>query len=204
MSAITVALVDDHPVVREGIRAMLAGAEGIEVLWTAAGLAQARECLAGGIPDVVVLDVLLGHGECGLDLLPELRRLEPAPAVLVLSAVLNPPMLRRCQEEGVAGCLTKDTEDFDLAASVRMAAAGGRVWGPQAAAMLEAFGTIGLTPGEERVLSLVSMGMSNLEIARELGSTEGAVKRHVSAAMAKLGVQNRVALVLKIQELGLA
>ena len=203
MDAVFVALVDDHPVVREGIRAMLAGELGIEVVWTAANLAQARGHLATCVPDVLVLDVLLGRGESGLDLLTDVRHLRPAPAVLVLSAVLSPSVLRRCQEEGVAGYLTKDTEDFDLAAAVRMVAAGGRVWGPQAAAMLESVRAIGLTPSEERVLSLVSVGMSNAEVAQELGSTEGAVKRHVSSAMAKLGVQNRVSLVLKAKDIGL-
>ena len=204
MDVISVALLDDHPVVREGIRAMLAGEPGIVVAWTAANLAEARGGLSRRAPDVLVLDVLLGHGESGLDLLADVRRLEPAPAVLVLSAVLSPSVLRRCQEEGVAGYLTKDTEDFDLAAAVRMVAAGGRVWGPQAAEMLESVRAIGLTPSEERVLSLVSVGMSNAEVARELGSTEGAVKRHVSSAMAKLGVQNRVSLVLKVKDIGLA
>lgn len=203
MDVISVALLDDHPVVREGIRAMLAVEPGIEVAWTAANLVEAREKLAMRVPDVLVLDVLLGRGESGLDLLADMRRLQPAPAVLVLSAVLSPSVLRRCQEEGVAGFLTKDTEDFDLAAAVRMVAAGGRVWGPQAAAMLESVRAIGLTPSEERVLSLVSVGMSNAEVARELGSTEGAVKRHVSSAMAKLGVQNRVSLVLKVKDIGL-
>ena len=201
--AITVAVVDDHPVVREGICAMLAHDATIEVLWMATSLKEARDALQRETPDVVVLDVMLGAGENGLDLISELRRHTPSPAVIVLSAVLSQSVLRRCQEEGVAGYLTKDTGDLDLTAAVHMVAAGGRVWGPQAAALMERSRSIGLTPSEERVVLLASEGMSNLEIARSLGTTEGAVKRHVSSAMGKLGVQNRVTLVLRLKQLGM-
>ncbi|MEE8717486.1 MAG: response regulator transcription factor [Coriobacteriales bacterium] len=203
---IKVLVVDDHPLVRRGVRSLLAGSEDVEVVGEAGNLASARARLLELAPDMVILDVRLG-GESGLGILPSLAQRRGGARVLVLSSYVNESVVRECVSLGVAGYLVKDTEGLDLASAVRVVAGGGTVFDPRVISIAQRPGALGaeaLSPREEQVLGFVCQGLSNLEIASELGISENTVKGYVSGVMRKLGCDNRVRLVLKAKELGIA
>ena len=206
VETIDVVLVDDHAIVRGGLRMLLENHSDIKVVGEAGTLAEAREVLERVQPDVVIIDVQLAHHETGLDLIPYIHSRHPAPAVLVLSAFLNPVILQRCADEGVSGYLLKDTRDFDLPSAVRITAHGGRVFDANVYSLERQIGPAGfegLTPRETQVLGLVCKGSSNRDIANELGVSENAVKGCVSSIMRHFGCRNRVQVVLKAKELNL-
>ena len=201
---ITVLLVDDHAVVRGGIRSLLAKDPSLAVTGEAGNVEEAYELACKLNPDVMLLDIQLSGSSSGLNLIPVLREKSPRTRVVVLSAFLNPTTLRRCLDEGVSGYLIKDTEELDLVSAVRMAAAGGQVFDPRVL-RLERRMTEGssdsLTPREAQVLELVCKGLSNADIAGEIGVSESAVKGYVSSVMRRLGCKNRVQMVLRAREL---
>ena len=201
---IRVMLVDDHAIVRGGIRALLGKDPQLQVVGEAAGIEEALSVAVRTRPDVALVDVQLAQGERGLDLIPLVRERSPLTRVVVLSAFLSPSILSRCLDEGVSGYLVKDTRELDLVSAVRVVAAGGQVFDPQVFTLERrmAGGSVdGLTPREAQVLELVCKGFSNAEVGEALAVSESAVKGYVSAIMRRLGCKNRVQVVLKAREL---
>jgi DNA-binding NarL/FixJ family response regulator len=205
MTAIRVLLADDHPVVREGLRGMLAAEPDIEVVGEA-GSGPEAVALAGRLrPDVVLMDLRMPGGE-GVEAIRQLA----GTTVVVLTTYDSDADILRAVEAGAAGYLLKDTPRAVLADSVRAAARGetvlaqavaGRLFGRMRAASGPAHAEQ-LSAREAEVLALVARGLTNAEIARELYLGEATVKTHLLRACGKLGVSGRTAAVTKAIEIG--
>ncbi len=189
-------IVDDHPVVRQGLRVLLEVQDGITVAGEAAdgpaALAQAAELT----PDVILLDLKL-PGLDGLAVLAELAARQIASRVLVLTSVTEPSSAAAAVRAGAAGVLYKDVDPDALVRAIRAVHDGHLLLAPEAAGALlrPAGGGRGgpdaLTSREREVLAELARGRSNREIARDLHVSEKTVKTHVSSVLAKLGVQDR-------------
>ena len=186
-------LVDDHPIVREGLRAYLSLQPGLTVVGEAESVPQALATLGSTQPDLVLLDVKL-EGESGLSLLETLQKQEGAPKVLLLTSFLDEDYLREALRLSAAGYLLKRAGQGALVDGVRAALRGERVLDPAAAALLPTLQDDPLkhlTPRERTVLALLAEGLSNKAVAKRLDVGEKTVKTHVSSVLAKLGVKDR-------------
>jgi len=215
--AIRILLVDDHAVVREGLRAFLGLQDGFEIVGEAADGEEAVQRAAELEPDVILMDLVM-PGLDGVGAMRELRRQGGRAAkakVIVLTSFLDDDRLLPALEAGAAGYLLKNSEPTDLARAVRAAQAGEAIIDPTAAARLvhalsdrdrnrprpSATPLDQLTGREREVLTLIAQGRANKRIALELGISEKTVKTHVGHVLAKLGVTDRTqAAVLAVQE----
>ena len=204
---IRVLLVDDHAVVREGLRTFLDLQDGIEVVGEAAdgldGVAAAERLR----PDVVLMDLVMPRLD-GVGAMRELRDRLPGARVIVLTSFADDDRLLPAVQAGAAGYLLKNAEPQELARAVRAAHAGEALLDPQVAArLLESIARPAardpLTRREREVLELIGRGMSNKRIARELGIAEKTVKTHVGHVLAKLGVTDRTQAALHAVRAGL-
>jgi DNA-binding NarL/FixJ family response regulator len=197
---IRVLIVDDHPVVRQGLRVLLEVQDGIEVAGEAGDGAAALKLTAERAPDVVLLDLKLPAMD-GLTVLAELRGAELGGAgarakILVLTSVTDPVAAGQALRAGAAGVLYKDVDPDALVRAIRTVHDGHLLLAPEAAYGLlgsknQAPGLDALTVREREVLAELAKGRSNREIARALHVAEKTVKAHVSSVLAKLGVQDR-------------
>jgi DNA-binding NarL/FixJ family response regulator len=189
---IRVLIVDDHPVVRQGIAALLSVQDDITVAGEA-GDGPAAIALAGSLaPDVVLLDLKLPS----LDGVAVLTELAGRHRVLVLTSATDPEWAARAVAAGAAGLVYKDIDPDALVRAIRSVHDGNVLLATGAAAAVRAAparpGRLDtLTPREHEVLDQIAAGRSNREIARALGVAEKTVKAHVSSVLAKLGVQDR-------------
>jgi NarL family two-component system response regulator LiaR len=176
MSNIRLLLVDDHPVVREGLRSFL-----------------------GRRPDLVLLDLMLPGGG-GVAATKRLQALDPAPRVLVLTSFVSDEQALGAVRAGAAGWLGKDVPPAELDSAIRTVARGGSVLDPAIAGrLLSEVGTPSgggdgldqLTPREREVLALLGLGRTNRELAQELYVSEKTVKTHVSSILSKLHLSDR-------------
>ncbi len=196
--AVRVALVDDHEVVRRGLRDLLDGEPGIEVVAEAGGVEEALARVGATLPDVVVVDVRLPDGD-GVALCRSLRQLEPPPRCLVLTAFDDERALMEAIMAGASGYLLKQVRGQDLVDAVREVAAGRSLLDPVTTArVLErmrreaaADELSALTERERAVLALMGEGLSNREIAERLFLAEKTVKNYVTSVLAKLGMERR-------------
>ncbi len=207
---IRVLIVDDHAVVREGLRTFLELQDGLEVVGEAADGEEAVALAESLHPDVVLMDLVMPKVD-GIDAMRELRDRAPETRVIVLTSFLDDERLLPAIEAGAAGYLLKDVEPAELARAVRAAHAGEALIAPSVAARLlsaiaERPRVAGaeperLTPREHEVLRLIAGGRSNKRIALELGISEKTVKTHVGHLFAKLGVTDRTqAALLAVRE----
>ena len=198
---IAVLIVDDHPVVRRGLRVLLEVQDGIEVAGEAGDGAAALALATEHAPDVILLDLKL-PGMDGIAVLAELKARDSAARVLVLTSATDPASASRAVRSGAAGVLYKDVDPEALVRAIRSVHDGHLLLAPEAAELLvRSAGTWGpgalgggldaLTSREREVLAKLTKGRSNREIARALGVSEKTVKAHVSSVLAKLGVQDR-------------
>jgi DNA-binding NarL/FixJ family response regulator len=196
--SIRVLVVDDHAVVREGLRAFLAVQEGIEVAGEAADGEEALEAAARLDPDVILMDLVMPHLD-GVGAMRALRERLSRSRVIVLTSFLDDDKLLPALRAGAAGYLLKDAEPEQLVRAVRAAHAGEALLDPVVAARLvDRLSSDGepeplerLTPREREVLVLIARGLANKRIALELGLSEKTVKAHVGHVLAKLGVTDR-------------
>jgi DNA-binding NarL/FixJ family response regulator len=192
-----VLIVDDHPVVRRGLRSLLDVADGIAVAGEAAEGPAALALAESLRPDVVLLDLKL-PGMDGLEVLGALAG-SPDPRfagirVLVLTSATDPARARQAVRAGAAGIVYKDIDPDALVRAIRAVHDGHLLLAPEAAAAVADGGPRlrdPLTGREREVLALIADGKSNREIARRLNVAEKTVKAHVSSVLAKLGVQDR-------------
>lgn len=194
-------LVDDHPIVREGLRAYLALQPGFTVVAEAGSVPEALVHIKETKPDLVLLDVKL-EGENGFSLLSELYRTKDAPKVLLLTSFLDEDYLREALRLGAAGYLLKRAGQGALLDGVRAALRGERVLDPAALALVPTLGDDPLkrlTPRELEVLGLLAEGMTNKALAKRLGVGEKTVKTHVSSLLAKLELKDRTQAALYAQ-----
>jgi DNA-binding NarL/FixJ family response regulator len=198
MRPISVLIVDDHPVVRRGLRVLLEVQDGLEVAGEAGDGEAALALAAGREPDVILLDLKL-PGMDGAAVLRELAARGSASRVLVLTSATDPAFAGLALREGAAGVLYKDVDPDALVRAIRAVHDGHLLLAPGAAGPLVrsaardagALGLESLTSRERQVLAELARGRSNREIARALGVAEKTVKTHVSSVLAKLGVQDR-------------
>jgi len=207
---ISVLVVDDHAVVREGLRSLLELQDGIAVIGEAAdGEAAVREAEARQ-PDVVLMDLVMPRLD-GVGAMRELRRLLPAARVIVLTSFADDDRLLPAIQAGAAGYLLKNADPQEVVRAVRAAHAGEALLDPAVAARLvDAIAQPAgsepaepLTPREREVLALIARGLSNKLIARELGIAEKTVKTHVGHLLAKLGVTDRTQAALHAVRTGM-
>jgi DNA-binding NarL/FixJ family response regulator len=193
---IEVLIVDDHPVVRRGLRVLLEVQDGIEVVGEAGEGPAALKLAAEHHPDVILLDLKL-PGLDGLAVLAELKQHDQKAKILVLNSVNDPVAAGRAMREGAAGVLYKDVDPDALVRAIRAVHDGHLLLAPGAAGTLlqpatrQNRGLDALTAREREVLAELAKGRSNREIARALNVSEKTVKAHVSSVLAKLGVQDR-------------
>lgn len=190
----SVLLVDDHPVVRSGLRAVLVADGDIEVVGEA-GTGEEAVLLARHLqPDVVVCDLRLGTGMDGIRTTAELRALAPAPSVLILTTFDRDAEVLGAIEAGASGYLLKDADPEVISDGIKRAAAGDVVLAPDLATrVLRGMRDPRprLTAREVEVLRLLATGASNKEIAHALFFTEATVKSHIAHIFTKLGVDSR-------------
>ncbi|NQX04716.1 response regulator transcription factor [Rathayibacter sp. VKM Ac-2856] len=196
---IRILLVDDHPIVRAGLRALIAAEDGLSVVGEAGSPAQALTEAARLRPDVVLMDLRFGADrDTGVDATRALRSSADPPSVLVLTTYDTDADILGAVEAGASGYLLKDAPPEDLLAAIRAAAAGESALAPAVAArLLERLRSPAarLSARETEVLALVGQGLSNTEVAARLFVTETTVKSHLAHVFAKLGVTSRTAAV---------
>ena len=199
MSTLSVFLVDDHDIVRKGVRALLEAEGDIEIVGEAATVADARRLVPPLAPQVLVLDDELPDGS-GLDLLRDLRVLSPETRVLVLTSQESEETILEAMQAGAVGYLLKQVEGTALLSAVRTIATGRSLVDPALARRMvdwmeqageEPPALAGLTEQQLRILGLLAQGLTNREIGTRLYLAEKTVKNHVTRILAKLGVQRR-------------
>lgn len=194
-------LVDDHPIVRAGLRTLLTSDPRVEVIGEAASGEEALVVVGalvrkGEAPDLVLMDLQLGSGMTGIDATRRLREEQPGVRVLVLTTFDADTDIFGALDAGAAGYLLKDTPTAQLVSSVLDAAAGRAVLSPEVAMRMVGRVTnpdAGLSQRETEILELLVTGASNREIARRLFISESTVKGHLVNLYDKLGVDNRTA-----------
>lgn len=206
---ITLLVVDDHPVVRDGLRGMFAAAAGFEVLGEAADGVEAVRLTRALDPDVVLMDLRMPGGG-GVAAIAELTRAGARAKVLVLTTYDTDSDTLPAIEAGATGYLLKDAPRDELFTAVRAAAEGRTVLSPAVASRLvsrvrapAAPGNEALSAREREVLALVAKGTPNREIAAELFISEATVKTHLTHLYGKLGVKDRAAAVATAYERGI-
>ncbi|MFD7003183.1 response regulator [Streptomyces mirabilis] len=207
-AAITLLVVDDHPVVRDGLRGMFESAPGFTVLGEAANGVEAVALTASLDPDVVLMDLRMPGGN-GVEAIAELTRRGARAKVLVLTTYDTDSDTLPAIEAGATGYLLKDAPREELFTAVRAAALGRTVLSPAVASRLvsavraPASTQDSLSARERAVLALVAKGTSNREIARVLFISEATVKTHLTHLYAKLGVNDRAAAVAVAYDRGI-
>lgn len=215
---VRVALVDDHPVFRIGMAALLGSLPGIEVVGSAASAEEARVLLTGPggadrpDADVVVMDLDLGDGS-GVDVTRDLVEARPGVAVLVMSMREDDDAVVAAVRAGARGYLVKSAPPEQVERAVRAVAAGEMILGPSVAARAMSYVLGGrtavrvpfprLTDREREVLDLVAGGHDNVVIARRLGLSAKTVRNHVANVLTKLEVPDRSAAIVRARAEGL-
>lgn len=204
---IRIMLVDDHPIVRAGLRAVLTPVDDFDVVAEASDAQEAAACAARQAIDVVLMDLRLNGtepgGRDGVTATAELRALDPAPQVLILTTYASDADIVRATEAGATGYLLKDTAPENLISGIRSAAAGETVLGPPIAARLlhrMAAPAQALTARELEVVEQLAAGRSNREIAKRLFISEATVKSHLVHIFDKLAVNSRTKVVALARE----
>ncbi|MFG2180078.1 response regulator [Streptomyces abikoensis] len=197
---IGVLLVDDHPVVRRGLRAMVDDLPDVTAVGEAADGAEALRLLDEGVrPDVVLMDLQMGAGMHGVEATRRITARPRPPAVLILTTYSTDADILAAVEAGATGYLLKDAPPEEVAAAVHAAARGETVLAPPVAARLlgrvRAGGRPALSPRETEILGLVAEGLANRQISKRLFISEATVKTHLVHIYDKLGVDSRTAAV---------
>ncbi len=206
---VRVGIVDDHPLFRQGLRALLCSEAGIEVAGEAGTGEEALRLAVTTRPDVVLMDLNL-PGMSGVEATRAVLRASPDTAVLVLTMVDDDGAVQAAMRAGARGYLLKGADGDVVLAAVATVAAGGAVFGPGTAARLlqalaepppaRAPAVDGLTEREAQVLELLAKGHDNARIARELSVSVKTVQNHVSRVLAKLQARDRVEAVLRVRD----
>jgi len=208
-----VLIVDDHPIVRRGLRAMLEGEPWVEQVAEAATVAEAIKEAVTQQVHVVAMDVALPDGD-GIDATRRIMRARPDARILVLTMADDEDVVVRAFEAGAYGYLLKDTDPETVIDSLRTVAAGGVVLGPRIGVAIITAGQRQpagrpppldqLTEREYEILTLLAAGESNARIARRIGLSEKTVRNQLSKVFSKLEVADRVQAALLARDMGVA
>lgn len=207
-------LVDDDPLVRAGLRLILSAADDLEVVGEVDDGARAVAAVREHRPDVVLMDIPMPEMD-GITATAALRRLDPAPHVLVLTTFHADEQVLSALRAGASGFLVRDTPPGEIISAVRLIASGDAILSPSVTrALLGHFGNArtmerrrtavaqlaALTEREQEVAAAIGTGASNAEVAASLFMSEATVKAHVSRLFAKLGVTNRVQIAIVVHD----
>lgn len=202
---IRVMTVDDHEIMRGGIRFVLLAFDDLELVAEARSGEEAVRLCAAARPDVVLMDMKMPEMD-GIAATKAVKEASPNTQVLFLTGFHERSLVQQAIHAGAVGYLLKDTSKEDLAAAIRAAADGRSTMSPEAAEVLADDGETAaasggdLTEREREILALLAQGLSNKKIAERLEISEYTVRNHVSQVIAKLGVANRSeAAVLAVQ-----
>jgi two-component system, NarL family, response regulator DevR len=199
-------IIDDHEMVREGLKAMLTAEPDFEIVGDAANAEQAFELIERLHPDVILLDIRL-PGMSGIDVCRTVMEHYPETAVIILTTFSDEALVAQCIQAGARGFIVKDIERFDLKRSIRAVARGEAAIDPKAAvavlAQLRRAPLVNQEPSPEPlspqqivILRLVAQGLSSREIATQLYLSENTVKGYVQEILHRLGVKNRTEAVM--------
>jgi two-component system, NarL family, response regulator DevR len=199
-------IIDDHEMVREGLKAMLVTEPDFSIVGDAANAEQALELIERLHPDVALLDVRL-PGESGVEVCRTVTERYPDTAVIILTTFTDESLVARCIQAGARGFIVKDIERFDLKRSIRAVARGEAAIDPKAAVAVlaqlrRAPQVVGEAAPEQLssqqivILRLVAQGLSSREIATQLYLSENTVKGYVQEILHRLGVKNRTEAVM--------
>jgi DNA-binding NarL/FixJ family response regulator len=210
---IRLVIVDDHAIVRQGLRSILEREPDVEVVGEAATAAEALDLVAAARPHIVLLDLKLSAGSdvAGLALCGQLTSRAPAPGVLVVTTFLDEGLVLEAIRHGARGYVLKDVDAVALVAAIRAVRRGESAFDSHSAAMvvrtLHAPAAVpvasDLTAREREVLTLLARGLSNEAIGRELYVSATTAKFHVGNLMRKLSVSRRAEAVYAGSKLGL-
>lgn len=205
--AIRILLVDDHAVVRQGLKMFLSLDQELEVVGEAEDGKQAVQLAHNLSPDVILMDLLMPRMN-GIEAITAIRGALPDIEIIALTSVLEDSSVVGAVRAGAIGYLLKDTQAEDLISAIKAAAAGQVQLSPQAAARLmreirAPESPEMLTERETEVLRLLAQGQSNKEIAQELTIGEKTVKTHVSNILSKLNVSSRTQAAMYAARVGL-
>ena len=204
---VRVLIVDDHPVVREGVALILSAQTIMSIIGCASSAKEAVHAARDTQPDIVLLDLRLPDG-LGLDVIDELRAVAPRAKIVLFTAHAEHAGVRAAVEKSLDGCLLKDATGADLADTLLRVAAGEKVFDPRIAQTVtgqvrERLWQFGLTLREYETVRLVAVGKTNAEIALALGLAPNTVKSYLQRAMDKLGARNRVEVINRAHDAGL-
>ncbi|WP_232661679.1 response regulator [Pseudonocardia sp. TRM90224] len=206
MTAARVMVVDDHPVVRDGVALLLRGEPALVVVGSAESGRSALERAPGLRPDLVLLDLRLPD-MLAPEVMAGLRDIVPAAKVVVFTAHGDHHGVQAALDAGAHGALLKDAAKTDIVAALRKVLRGERVYDPRMlggeAGSQAALARSGLTRREYEVLRLAAQGRTNPEIAESTGLARNTVKTYLQSALHKLGARNRVEAIGKASEAGL-
>lgn len=209
-TATRVVLVDDHPLLRAGVRTVLERAGDMQVVGEASCAAEAVTLLGYLEPHVVLLDISLPDGD-GISLIPQIRAASRNTRVVMLTCQADESSVRQAVDAGASGYVTKMTGPHELIDSVRAASRGQVAISPDVATHLVSAirsqrrnGEPSLTDREREVWRALAEGLSNADIARRLFISEHTVKFHVHHLLAKLGLKNRSEAICAAHRRGMA
>lgn len=188
---ITILCVDDHPLVRKGIAAILANEPDIKLVAEAGSGQEAVEAFRIHRPEVTLMDLRL-PGMDGIEATKQIRQIEPEAKILALTSYDGDQEIYRALEAGVRGYLLKEMVHTEIVRAIRVVHSGKRLMPPEVAERLsEHFPQVALTPREIEVLQHVAKGYGNKEIGIRLGTAAGTVKMHLQNILSKLGASDR-------------
>ena len=212
---ITIMIIDDHVVIRSGLRMLIEHDQRMQVIAQAGGRMEALERAASTRPDVIILDLLLGDDD-GLAFLPELCQASPNSRVLVLTGVQNPDAHRRAIRRGAMGIVLKEHAADQLLKAI-MKVHEGEVWIERSmiGSMIQEFNKPApvdpevtkiesLTDREREVIALIGEGLKNKQVGERLFISETTVTHHLSSVFSKLEVSDRLELIIYAFRHGLA
>ena len=205
---IHVMVVDDHPVVRQGVALLLRSDPNITIVGEACSGHEALDMARRLRPNVVLLDLRLPD-MLGSEAIPLLRMSSPGSKIIIFTAYAGHRALTAAIDAGADCCLRKDAADVDLAVAIKRVARGERFVDPRLSQdtnpgrMPRSSGGPPLTRREYEVLRHVAMGRTNPEIALAMGLSRNTVKTYLQTALQKLGVRNRVEAIARAHEIGL-
>ena len=211
-AAIRIVVADDHPVYRDGLRALVARTPDIDLVAEAATGIEAVEAVERTAPDVVLMDIRM-PGMTGIEATRTILERRPETRVLILTMSENDDSLFTAMRAGARGYLPKDAGSEELVHAIRAAALGEVIFGQSIAAKLHAFFSTShapaaapfpeLTDREDEVLELIAQGRSNPEIAARLEISDKTVRNHVANVFNKLRVADRAQAIVRAREAGL-
>lgn len=188
---IRVLCIDDHPLVRKGIASILENEPDIDLVAEGDHGEQALDLYREHTPDVTLMDLRMPRLN-GIEAVQQIRREYPDARIIALTSYDGDQDIYRALEAGVRGYLLKETVHTEIVSAIRTVHAGRKLVSQDAAQRLaEYFPQAALTPREIQVLECVARGMSNKDIAQELGTADGTIKMHVQNILAKLNASDR-------------